>query len=503
MTKGMLAFQGIRKRIMIFYLLVTVLFSVISLYSYLNGLNTLDKSKLLVEDYIYLNDMDNKIETLEMEVEKYISTQSSESLINYYEIQNDLKEVVKTIPVVASYEQKDMLLKDIAFMTKELLEESELAIIQRRGNVSNEYNKQFQRTIEIGGYIREHITRVLNTQLEVGSDEYEQTSRGMDLALITNLGLIVITIFISLIVAVGFTYRLTRPIIELSHSAEKVAKGEFDIEPVDVHSTDEVAVLSGAFDKMVVNIKRNIEDLKKNAEVEKELKEKEMENLTMESLLKETKLKMLQSQINPHFLFNTLNAASQLSIMEGADRTSVFIEKVAELFRYSLRNLNEPITIKEEVENVEAYMYILKTRFGDKIQFKKNVDGSVNELKMPCMIIQPIIENAYIHGLEDLERDGEITLNIIQEGDMLTIEVIDNGKGMHQEQVRAIEEDLSSSANPEHHVTGIGIRNVMDRLRIYYNIDATNKFLSIDSAIGQGTKITLAIPYKEGGNLHD
>lgn len=503
MIKGMFEFQGIRKRIMLFYLFITILFSATSLYSYFNGLNTLDKSKLLIEDYIYLNEMDNEIEKLEMEVEKYLSTQSSESLINYYEIQNILKETIKTIPNAPSFDRKDMLLRDIGHMTRELVEESELAIILKRGNISNEYNKHFQRTVEIGGYIRDHINELLNYQLEVGSDKYEQTSRGMFIALIINLIFIMLTIAISLAVAIGFTYRLTRPIIALSHSAEKVSRGEFDIEPIEVNSEDEVTVLSSAFDKMVVNIKKNIEELKRNAEVEKELKEKEMENLTMESLLKETELKMLQSQINPHFLFNTLNAASQLSIMEGADRTSIFIEKVAELFRYNLRNLNEPITLKEEIENVEAYMYILKTRFGDKIKFIKNVDQTILDMLIPCIIIQPIVENAYIHGLEDLERDGEIRLTIFKEGNILTIEITDNGKGMSEEQVQAVMNDLIGKEIPEHHVTGIGIKNVINRLKIYYNLQQIKTFVSIDSIENQGTTIALKLPYIEGGVTYD
>lgn len=503
MIKGMFEFQGIRKRIMLFYLFITILFSATSLYSYFNGLNTLDKSKLLIEDYIYLNEMDNEIEKLEMEVEKYLSTQSSESLINYYEIQNILKESIKAIPNAPSFDRKDMLLRDIGHMTRELVEESELAIILKRGNISNEYNKNFQRTVEIGGYIRDHINELLNYQLEVGSDKYEQTSRGMFIALIINLIFIMLTIAISLAVAVGFTYRLTRPIIALSHSAEKVSRGEFDIEPIEVNSEDEVTVLSSAFDKMVVNIKKNIEELKRNVEVEKELKEKEMENLTMESLLKETELKMLQSQINPHFLFNTLNAASQLSIMEGADRTSIFIEKVAELFRYNLRNLNEPITLKEEIENVEAYMYILKTRFGDKIKFIKNVDQTILDMLIPCIIIQPIVENAYIHGLEDLERDGEIRLTIFKEGNILTIEITDNGKGMSEEQVQAVMNDLIGKEIPEHHVTGIGIKNVINRLKIYYNLEQIETFVSIDSIENQGTTIALKLPYIEGGVTYD
>jgi sensor histidine kinase YesM len=280
----------------------------------------------------------------------------------------------------------------------------------------------------------------------------------------------------------------------LAYSAERVSKGDFDIEPVEIKTNDEINVLAKAFNKMVVNIRSYIDEIKRQAEVEKKLKEQEMQNLKMKSLLKDAQLKSLQSQINPHFLFNTLNTASQLSMMEGADKASEFIENVAKLFRYNLKKIDEPVSLADEINNAKNYMYILKTRFGNKIEFFTDIDETAFDAVIPCTIIQPIVENAYIHGLEDLERKGEIHLNVKAHKEKILIEIIDNGMGMDKSQVRALisqdDGDLSKK-----HVTGIGIHNVIDRLRLFYNIAEIEDVIEIESRVGYGTKVTLKIPY--------
>lgn len=152
-----------------------------------------------------------------------------------------------------------------------------------------------------------------------------------------NVFLIIGSILFNIFLAIFFTYRITKPLIDLSHLAVRVSKGDFDVRPLSIKTNDEINILAEAFNKMVVSIKNYIGEIKNQAEVEKKLKEQEMQNLKMRNILKEAELKALQSQINPHFLFNTLNAAAQLAMMEGADKSSEFIENVANLFRYNLK----------------------------------------------------------------------------------------------------------------------------------------------------------------------
>jgi sensor histidine kinase YesM len=309
-----------------------------------------------------------------------------------------------------------------------------------------------------------------------------------------NLLIIIAAVLVNLYIAIVSTYRLTKPITELSHSAEKIAEGDFDIELTQTHTGDETDILAGAFIKMVKSIRDYIDELKSQAEVEKRLKEQEMQNLTMKSLLKEADLKFLQSQINPHFLFNTLNAAAQLATIEGADKSSQFIENIAHLFRYNLRNIDELTALRDEIQYVKNYMQILKMRFGSRIEFYNDIDEAALDIMIPRIVIQPIVENAFIHGLQSLERNGEIHLNVKLLDDSIIIEVIDNGMGMDSSCIDSILSFDEESSMKKRHVTGIGISNVLHRLQLLFNIEDSKELISISSEIGSGTKVTLRLP---------
>ncbi len=482
------------------FLVITAVFGATNIYSYVNGKKGLEKFSLIIDEYVYLNELGEDIITLETEVEKYLSSKSSSALLNYYNIYSKLSEKAKEISRDNSYNEYDTMMKDIGYMIDEMLKESDEAINAKRGRSSSEYNYHFVRTYKISEYIKFYVNNLLNNKLKTGSVEYEEISTNQDTVNVFNILFIVGVIVFSIFTAVVFTYKITRPIIDLSNAAEQISEGNYDIEPINVETHDELKTLATGFTKMADSIKLHIEGIKNQAETERKLKEQEMQNLKMKNLLKDAELKSLQSQINPHFLFNTLNAASQLSAMEGADRSSEFILKAAELFRYSLRKLEEPVTIMDEVNNVSAYMYILKTRFGDRISFSVEMDESIKEHKIPCTIIQPIVENAYIHGLEQIEEHGEILLKVKDHKDTIEMTVKDNGVGMGKEKVMEI---LNPSGNKSSsgHVTGIGTRNVIDRLRLFYGIDDTEDIIHIESEKGVGTSVTLKIPKGDFTNI--
>lgn len=502
MNKEMFTFTGIRKKLITYYLIMTLLLGVTSIFSYYNAKVILIKMNTVITDYVYLNSLNSNVNLLMTELEKYLTTKSSENLLNYYNVYNSLQEQSLEIPREALYDNDYLMLKDIGFMIDNLLIEADNAVKAKRGRISSEYISHFTRSNQISENIKFYINILLGDKLQKGSDKYTAITKNMNYLSYVNLFIIIGSVFISISLAIVSTYRLTKPIIELSHSAERVSAGDFNVNLSKIKTDDEISILADAFNKMILSIKSYIDELKRQAEVEKLLKEQEMQNLRMKSLLKDAELKSLQSQINPHFLFNTLNAASQLSMMEGADRTSEFIENIADLFRYNLRKLDEPATLADEIRYAKNYMFILKTRFGNRIEFNTDVDERVLNVKIPCTIIQPIIENAFIHGLQNLERAGEILLAVrLQEGRIL-IEVEDNGEGMTESQVAALLSDRSSDNLNRKHVTGIGISNVIERLQLYYNIVEIRDVIDIESKPGYGTRVTLKIPY-EGEVVQD
>ncbi len=497
MKNSILKFTGIRKRLIIYFLITTILLGITSVFSYYNARVVLTRLSSIITDYIYLNSLNNDVNLLITEMEDYLTSKSSEALLNYYTIYNELQEKAKAIPRDSIYDLDQLMLKDIGFMIEELLKETDNAVKAKRGRISSEYIAHFTRSNEISEYIKTYINNLLNGKLQKGSQKYAMITKNMTYVSYLNLLIIIGTVILNIFLSILFTYRLTKPIIALSRSAEKISEGYFDIEPVKIQADDEINILAKTFNEMTISIKNYIDDMKKQAEMGKKLKEQEMQYLEMKSLLKDAELKSLQSQINPHFLFNTLNAASQISMMEGADRSTEFIENVAELFRYNLKKLDEPVTLEDEIKYVKNYMYILKTRFGDRINFFMDIDESVLQIEVPSIIIQPVVENAFIHGLENLERTGEIHLNVKKDNDKILIEVIDNGLGMNEDTIQSII-SLDDKRNISRmHVTGIGTHNVINRLRLFYNITDIKEVFQIQSKIGQGTRVVIKIPYCE------
>ncbi|NLY91845.1 MAG: sensor histidine kinase [Firmicutes bacterium] len=208
----------------------------------------------------------------------------------------------------------------------------------------------------------------------------------------------------------------------------------------------------------------------------------------MKNTLKEAELHALQSQINPHFLFNTLNAGVQLAIMEDADKTANFIDKVSKLLRYNLRQINTSVTIREETDNLENYFFILKTRYGsDRFNLLIDVDPAIADFRIPLLTIQPIVENALIHGVEQLEEGGEIKVRAYQNNQSVIIDVSDNGLGMDDETVKRLQEGRKQSG----HTTGLGLWNVRERLRLFFGRENLLQIMSIPK---QGTTIRIILP---------
>ena len=219
-----------------------------------------------------------------------------------------------------------------------------------------------------------------------------------------------------------------------------------------------------------------IDRIKESAEKEQKMMERE---LLMETHLKEAQLKYLQSQINPHFLFNSLNAGAQLAVMEDAEKTCTFLERMADFFRYNVKKGMEDASVGEEVEAVENYIYILNVRFDGDIHYHADIDKDVKQIRMPSMILQPIVENAVNHGIRNIEREGKISLAIRREGKILRMTVKDNGKGMSQEMIDKIlsgEPLLHGGRNSNS--TGIGMDNVRNRLEMYYDCKGIMKITS-------------------------
>jgi hypothetical protein len=211
----------------------------------------------------------------------------------------------------------------------------------------------------------------------------------------------------------------------------------------------------------------------------------------LEQALKDAELKALQSQVNPHFLFNSLNIIARLALFEGAASTEKMVRALARLMRYSLYQVKETVTLAEEVAAVRDYLLIQQTRFSDRIQGQVLVEEAALSARVPCMILQPLVENAVIHGLEPKEEGGRITVTGRRVEDQVHIEIRDDGVGIPPEVQKAIF-DLQVRRSGKGQVSGLGIVNIFRRLQHNFG---SNCALDVTSTPGKGICIQLTFPY--------
>lgn len=201
---------------------------------------------------------------------------------------------------------------------------------------------------------------------------------------------------------------------------------------------------------------------------------------------KEAEIRALEAQINPHFIYNTLDSINWLAIENDQKEISSMLSKFAQILRYQIQKSNQIVMISEELSYLERYLYLQKVRFMDSFEYVIECQESVKTCKIHKMIFQPFIENAILHGMADVEHGGLLKVQIReQDEERLAFIVSDNGQGMSKEQMEAIFVRRMNAGN------SIGVLNVLARLDLYYGSAYS---IHVDSSEGKGTTIETVIP---------
>lgn len=346
---------------------------------------------------------------------------------------------------------------------------------------------------EIVSYCNAFISMLSDSYFDYNVSLYQGLKQKQDYINRVLMAYIMIALTLSAIYTLLFIGDITRKLKELVSASENVVKGDFTYREGERTYIYELDILSEAFRRMITHIRGYIESLQEKAELERKLQDEKMKILSYENALKASQLKILQAQINPHFLFNTLNCISQTAFKENAHKTERLIRAVAGILRYSLTMMDRNATLEEEVNVVKQYMYIQKIRYEDRFEFNLKIDIDLKKVVVPAMTLQPFIENAFIHGIEPKEDGGVINIEIAEREGFCTILIEDTGCGMDEDMLREIMSD-SSEQRPVGHTTGLGIRSVVQRLKQMYDHD---DIFSIESKKGLGTRVYLKIPMKE------
>ena len=480
----------LRQKLIMLFIVTSCFIVIVNLYTYAAISRMLQRVEKVYTSNVSLNDLSDGLDTLQMATSDYLQTKSSDAMERYYRSEQDYRDLLEMLNRKATDNEILLTEKNIYGLSQSYLELSGEIIQAKRGRNVEKYASLYSEASELYDEIHTFIYSLNNEQFKNNSVTYR--------ALVESLRYTeMITVIVLLLVLVGngglivmSTRMITEPLKLLADTADEVAKGNFAVEQLPVRQMDEVGIVTAAFNQMVHSIRAYIEQLRITMERESQLKERE---LMMQSHLKDAQLKYLQAQINPHFLFNTLNAGAQLAMMEDAAKTEQFLLNVSEFFRYNVRKNNQQVTLGEEVRLVDNYVYILNVRFAGEIHFEKDVDQSLSNVEVPGMILQPLVENAVNYGIRNIEWEGRIELTVCRKDDHISISVWDNGAGMTGERIHQV---LSGSIDEEaatDHSNGVGMRNVIERLNLFFHDQAKMEIFS--EGVNKGTEVVLTIPF--------
>lgn len=480
---------SIRVKLILVYVITSVMVFSIHLVLYNQVNRTVNKIDQLYVSNISLNELSDSLEAVQENLYEYLSTKSTDALNDYYRSEQDYVALTDQLTDTVTNNEMLLLERNIRAMSETYLNVADATIQDKRGQNVEKYKRGYAEAEESFAYINDYIYTLNNLQFQINSENYHVLLSSLQFLEISSAAVLLTIAAINIFIIVAWTGSVIRPLVRLAQTADEVAAGNLDAKVIGPTPNDEIGVVTHAFEDMLQSIRDNVQQIKDSMEMERIMKENE---LLMETHLKDAQLRYLQAQINPHFLFNSLNAGAQLAMMEGAERTCLFVEKMADFFRYNIKKDKELSTIEDEIQVVENYIYILNVRFSDEIIYRKKIDKKLLKAMIPGMVLQPIVENAVKHGFRDLERPCNITLTACREDDTVLIRIQDNGRGMTPGKIEEIMQCTASVKENGTESMGIGMTNVISRLRLYY--DKVDVFEIRSGGPDKGTEVRIRIP---------
>ena len=463
----------------------------IILYSQIN--KTIRRMDTVYSSNVDLTELSDSLSDVQEALYAYLSVKTSDSLENYYKSEQTYRNLLENLGNQISSNPTMLLERNIRKMSESYLALAEEAVSAKRGRNVEKYKELYDSSQNLYSYINTYIDELNSQQFRNNSASYQTLREALEYLEISSLVLMTVMMGIGILMLFGITKGMIEPLTNLAETANLLGQGNFNVKMPPTDSLDEVGIVTRAFNTMVESLEEYIIRTTRSMEKEQQMMERE---LLMKNHLKEAQLKYLQSQINPHFLFNSLNAGAQLAMLEDAEKTCIFVEKMADFFRYNVKKGLEDASLEEELAAVENYIYILNVRFAGEIHFTRQADERIMDCRVPSMILQPIVENAVNHGIRNIDWEGCIHLEIMEEEGRIFIRIRDNGKGMSQERIQEVLSGQAGDGEEQSDSTGVGMNNVISRLELYYN---QKNLVEIRSrGENKGTEVILKLP-KTGG----
>lgn len=485
--------QGIRRRLIFLFVSAAIIECILMITL---SVAMLVSSRSLSESYnsnIRLHEFRRISKQLYDDLDAYIQIKSYENINSYLKNKSLLERMTLDLNRKPSGELLKLQEYSVYKFSETFMNYGDRAVYQKRAGENYLAMENFRKAEKAFSYLSVAIEKLNGFYFE---DNISRFNGIKDLSKKISLSCMVVAIIVTALVVIIlsiFVSAIIRPLTEISESANQIAERNFDVPLFTYNKNDEIGNICRAFNKMIISIREYIDTIWEKAIHESELREKEMK---MNELYQEAKLNVLQSQINPHFLFNTLNTGAQLAMMEGNDRTCDFLEKVAEFYRYNLQFTGHESVLKDEIQTLDNYIYIMKVRFGEHFNYSTEINSENLNVTIPGMILQPLVENCIKHGFKDMPKGGQIILKVADEDDFTVVTVSDNGCGFpEQRRIEILSGNFEKKADNESQNdsgTGVGISNVINRLKLFYK---TDKVFDIQKSDSGGTRFIIRIKH--------
>ncbi len=474
---------------LLFFGAIVLAISVLTLYTLVSTYRSMAVFETSLTRYFDIQRLRAELETNRSLLDRYLRERNSEDLAAYRRSVGDLYAAYRRVHRTALTGQASRFeINAIEAGIDAFLMHAENAI-EAMEQGAEDFFVPVLRAHRIAFFIQSYIENLMQIRLAEDATTFTvlqaqtRTMRTTSLIAIAAIGAL-----FALVIAV-FSRTITSPIRRLAHASQLMAEGRLDIDEIEAGAVDEVATLAVSFNRMNRNIRELVLNLKDQAQLERKLHDEELKNVQMERSLQEAQLLGLQSQINPHFLFNALNTIARVSMFERGEKTTRLIQSLSDLFRYHLRNPATVVRLSEELDLVRQYIHIQEYRFGSRLTFELNCDPSASDATVPSFVIQPLVENSIKYGIEPLEEGGTVRVDVNRRNGSIQIRVQDTGVGMEKNRLAQVT-SAANQDNPDE-TAGIGLANVVHRLRLLYHNRAR---FSIESAPGRGTVVEIDIP---------
>lgn len=283
----------------------------------------------------------------------------------------------------------------------------------------------------------------------------------------------VIAILLIALISYLFSYNIAKPYTKLMEKMKRVEEGDL-ADRMELIGNEEIDVMARVYNNMLDSLNKLIVEVYESSLAEKN-----------------AKISALQSQINPHFLYNTLNVMKSISRVKGVEEVAEISESLADLFKYSMKDLDKKVPLSDELDHIDNYLRIQQHRFKDRFISEQRISDDVRQASIPKLLLQPLVENAVTHGLADKRKGGVVQLNAYSHNEQLIIEIYDNGVGMTEQTLEKVNKKLDSRII-DSEGEGLGLHNVAQRIRLMYGHQYK---IMMESRINIGTKVRIVLPF--------